>query len=91
MIEDANNAFNQCVRSGALTAIGVGVITTLWDRGKDPTLNIADTSLDLQGDCLAKNPLAFVSPNYHGVVEPGEYMVDPIMVILGWKVPFSLP
>ena len=87
LIMESNNAFNQCVRKGALGAAGTGLTTTFWDRknNPDPVLNVADLSVGLQADCLTEHPLAAADPNYRGLFLPGNPGVDPIIEILGWK------
>jgi hypothetical protein len=85
LIMESNNAFNQCVRKGALGAAGTGLTTTFWDRknNPDPVLNVADLSVGLQADCLTEHPLAAADPNYRGLFLPGNPGVDPIIEIMG--------
>jgi hypothetical protein len=82
-ITAANNAFNNCVQNGALSAMGKGVVTSIWDRKTTTTdllVNAGQAALDLQNDCLAANPLADLSPNYNGIPLMGEQGNTPVWI-----------
>jgi RHS repeat-associated protein len=85
LIEDANAGFVQCVKNGGLAAVGTAAFETVQDAndnkeapsGDNFLVNLAGQSLDLQRECLAKNPLADLSPNYQGLFNYGD---TPIVI-----------
>lgn len=44
-------------------------------------VNMLDSALDVQKECLAKNPTADLSPNYIGLFHAGDPGVYPIIGI----------
>lgn len=93
LIERANNAFDQCVTDNGYSAVGQGAAETVFDASKnkeapstaDIVVNVMNASLDVQKDCLRDNPLADLSPNYHGLFTYGNRGVDFILgPLFGW-------
>lgn len=80
-------AFERCVSENALSGVGKGLIETIDDASKDKEgpsttdvmVNIANAALDVQKECLGANPLADLSPNYHGLFHAGDFGVYPII------------
>ena len=48
-------------------------------------MNVTHAGLDLQKECLEKNPFADLSPNYRGLFHAGDPGVNPI---IGGLIPF---
>ena len=74
IISQANTKFASCVNEGALAAIGTAAAESMKKDTStlDAISNAWNEGVNLQLDCLSQNPFAALSPNYGGIVGPGD-------------------